>query len=134
MNDVVINKVASIQRCIQRARQEYNSDREGFLTNFTVQDAAILNVLRACEQSIDLANHFVKKQKLGIPAGSAETFELLAAARIINPALGARLKKMVSFRNTVTHQYQQLNLKIVEAVINTGLDDLLELCDLILAG
>ncbi|MDD2903897.1 MAG: hypothetical protein PHU44_15835 [Syntrophales bacterium] len=49
MNDIIINKIQSIQRCIQRAREEYASDPDGFDTNYTRQDAAIFNVLRACE-------------------------------------------------------------------------------------
>ncbi len=30
MNDIVINKIQSIQRCVERARQEYRSDPDGF--------------------------------------------------------------------------------------------------------
>jgi hypothetical protein len=48
MNDVAINKIQSIQRCVQRAREEFRSDPEGFDADYTLQDAAILNVLRAC--------------------------------------------------------------------------------------
>ena len=55
MKDVALNKIQSIQRCVQRAREEYAADPDSFDTNFTRQDAAVLNVLRACEQSIDLA-------------------------------------------------------------------------------
>lgn len=32
---------------------------------------------------------------------------------------------MVGFRNLATHQYHELNVAIIEAVIATGLDDLL---------
>ena len=32
MNDVIVNKIASIQRCIQRARAEYAADPDGLLT------------------------------------------------------------------------------------------------------
>jgi uncharacterized protein YutE (UPF0331/DUF86 family) len=32
---------------------------------------------------------------------------------------------MVGFRNTVIHEYQQVDVHIVEAVIKTGLADLL---------
>ena len=77
MNDLVINKIQRIQRCIQRAREEYGSDPEGFDTNYTKQDAAILNVLRDCEQAIDLANYLINKHKLGIPTSSTESFDLL---------------------------------------------------------
>jgi hypothetical protein len=63
MNDIAINKIQSIQRCTLRAREEYRYDPGGFDTNYTRQDAAVLNILRACEQAIDLANHIIKSYK-----------------------------------------------------------------------
>ena len=97
MNDLVINKIQSIQRCVVRAREEYGSDPEGFAADYTRQDAAILNILRACEQAIDLANYVIKKHKLGIPTASAESFELLRQKSIIEAHLAEKLKKMVRF-------------------------------------
>ena len=129
MNDVVINKVQNIQRCVRRAREEYQRNAEGFATDYTRQDAAILNVVRACETAIDLANHVIRIRKLGIPQSSAESFELLNAERVIDPELADRMKKMVGFRNTVVHQYTKIDLAIVGAVIVRGLDDLLAFAD-----
>lgn len=133
MNDVIVNKIQSIQRCVRRAREELAAGSKEFDTNFTRQDAAVLNVLRACEQSIDLANHVIKTHKLGIPTSSGESFDLLAAAKVIDPELNARLQKMVGFRNAVVHHYQRMDLKIVRSVIDTSLGDLVELGDRVLA-
>lgn len=132
MNDIVINKVQSIQRCARRAREEMHAAGEGFRYDFTRQDAAILNVTRACEQAIDLANHVIRAEKIGIPADSGESFELLARAGIIDAGLGARLRKMVGFRNTVIHEYQVVDMGIVESVIADGLGDLLVFADRVL--
>jgi len=132
MNDLVINKIQRIQRCIQRAREEYGSDLEGFDTNYTKQDAAILNVVRACEQAIDLANYVIKKHKLGIPTSSTESFDLLRQKFIIDPSLSEKLKKMVHFRNTVIHQYQQTDMSIVKAIILSDLNDLIRFGDRIM--
>lgn len=132
MNDLVINKIQRIQRCIQRAREEYGSDLEGFDTNYTKQDAAILNVVRACEQAIDLANYVIKKHKLGIPTSSTESFDLLRQKFIIDPSLSEKLKKMVHFRNTVIHQYQQTDMSIVKAIIVSDLNDLIRFGDRIM--
>jgi uncharacterized protein YutE (UPF0331/DUF86 family) len=129
MNDVVINKIQNIQRCVRRAREEYQKDPGGFAGNYTLQDAAMLNVVRACETAIDLANHVIRLRKLGIPVSSSDTFELLKAARIIDRGLADRMKKMVGFRNTVVHQYTKVDLSIVEAVIVTGLDEVLAFAD-----
>jgi len=132
MNDIVINKVQSIQRCVQRAREEYNADPAGFATNYTRQDAAILNVLRACEQAIDLANHVIKIRKMGIPASSSQSFELLQQKFVIDTILAESLIKMIHFRNTVIHQYQRMDLQIVQRVVTAGLDDLIRFGDCIL--
>jgi uncharacterized protein YutE (UPF0331/DUF86 family) len=125
MNDFVINKIQSIQHCIRRAREEFFADPEGFDTNFTRQDAAVLNILRACEQSIDLANHVIKIRKLGIPTSSSESFDLLQNEGVISPELAGKLQKMVGFRNAIVHHYQRMDIKIVRSVITSGLDDLI---------
>jgi uncharacterized protein YutE (UPF0331/DUF86 family) len=132
MNDLVANKIQSIQRCVGRAREEYGSDPDGFASNFTQQDAALLNVLRACEQAIDLANHLIKKYKMGIPTSSPESFDLLRQKFIIDMTLSEKLKNMVHFRNTIIHQYQRTDLSIVKTVIISGLDDLIQFGDRVL--
>ena len=133
MNDIVINKAQSIQRCIERAREEYQLAGESFATNYSRQDAAILNITRACEQAIDLANHVIKTHKLGIPTSSAESFELLARKQVISYDLELKLRGMVGFRNTAVHQYQRLNIDIIERIITTNLNDLLDFCDAVIA-
>ncbi|MDD5451289.1 MAG: DUF86 domain-containing protein [Desulfovibrionales bacterium] len=124
MNDIVINKIQSIQRCIERAREEYMKNPEGFDEDYSRQDAAVLNILRACEQALDLANHIIKAHKMGIPTSSAESFDLLRKKSVIDSALTEKLKKMVHFRNVVIHQYQRMDIEIVKSVIKSDLDNL----------
>jgi uncharacterized protein YutE (UPF0331/DUF86 family) len=133
IDDVVINKVQSIQRCVARAREEYQRAGDAFRTDYTAQDAAVLNVTRACEQAIDLANHVVKVYKLGIPISSGESFKLLARQNVIAAGLAQRMQRMVGFRNIAVHLYQELDLDVVEKVITSGLDDVLSYADTVLA-
>jgi uncharacterized protein YutE (UPF0331/DUF86 family) len=127
LSDVALLKIQSIHRCIRRARQEHRAAGAGFRDDFTRQDAALLNVTRACEQAMDLANHIVRVRSLGVPATSAESFQLLEQADVIPADLRRRLAAMVGFRNTAVHQYTELDLDIVEWVITQGLDDVLAL-------
>lgn len=131
MTQVALVKIASVQRCIERARHEFHAAGARFDEDFTRQDAAILNVVRACEQVIDLANHVIKMKKLGLPQTSAESFALLERSSIIAPDLANTLMHMVAFRNTVVHQYQKTDLVIVRRVLSSGLDDLLAFCDVV---
>lgn len=129
MNDVLENKVQSIHRCIERAREEYLLAGDNFQNDYSHQDSAILNITRACEMSIDLANHVIKQEKLGFPTSSAESFYLLARKGIIAHELEEKLKNMVGFRNTAIHEYQKIKIEIVEAIIKTGLNDLVAFTD-----
>jgi len=125
MNDIIINKIQSIQRCVKRAKDEYENAGNGFDSDYTRQDAAILNVIRACEQTIDLANHLIKIKKIGIPNSSSESFEILVKNSIIPLNLGDSLKEMVGFRNKVTHEYQRIDSSLVKNVIKKDMNDLL---------
>jgi uncharacterized protein YutE (UPF0331/DUF86 family) len=124
MADVVIlNKTASIERCLKRILDDYAGHEAEFTADFMRQDAVIFNIQRACEQTIDLANHIVKIQKSGIPQSSRGAFDLLAGAGIIEVTLAQRLGSMVGFRNIAVHDYQKINLAIVTAIIHKHLVD-----------
>lgn len=120
-DSVILNKIASIERCVQRVKEDYNGHEKDFETNFMRQDAVILNLQRACELSIDLANHLVKAKGLGVPQNSRQGFELLAEAGIINEGLSRELKAMVGFRDIAIHNYTKLDLAVVRAIIDSHL-------------
>ena len=127
MDDIVLNKKENIERCIQQIRTYYALPSDTpFEGDYLKQDAIAINMQRACEQCIDLANHTIRKRKLGLPKTSRESFRLLARNNIIPRDLAANLENMVGFRNTVVHQYQELDLQLMVEVIEHHLDDLID--------
>ena len=123
VDDVVLNKTATIERCLARVREEHAGDDRNLYHDLTKQDSVVLNLQRACEAAIDLAMHLVAVRRLGLPQESREAFDLLRDAGIIDPQLADRLKAMVGFRNVAVHDYQRLNLDVVRAIVATRLDD-----------
>ena len=126
VDDVLINKAATIERCVQRAREEYFSEPATFATNFTRQDAAILNIQRACEATLDMGQHLIRRERLGVPQSARDVFALLAQGGWIAPALAEGLQRMVGFRNIAVHDYQSLQLPITVAIIEKHLDEFLQ--------
>lgn len=122
---LALGKVAAMERSVARAREEFAAAGSNFATDFTRQDAAVLNILRACEAAIDAANILIRERSLGIPQSSRDSFKLLADAQLIPASLSARLQRMIGFRNIAVHQYRVLELAIIEAVLQRDLDDLL---------
>ena len=123
VDDVLLNKAAIIERCLERVRAEHDGDDRVLYDNITKQDSIILNLQRACEAAIDLAMHIVAARRLGIPQESREAFDLLVTGAALDPALGERHAGMVGFRNVAVHDYRRLDLAIVSSIIRHRLDD-----------
>jgi uncharacterized protein YutE (UPF0331/DUF86 family) len=132
MNDVAVNKKESIERCIKQIHSYCQMpDTVPFEKNFLKQDAIAINIQRACEQAIDLANHTIRKYRLGMPKNSRDSFKILAEHQIISADIEKNLCNMIGFRNILVHQYQQLDLNIMTHIIKHNLNDLLLFSDCI---
>lgn len=131
MNDVILNKITTIERCVNRIHEVYEGNPEN-LKDFTKQDSIILNIQRACEASIDLAMHIVSERKLGVPKASREGFKLLQEAHIIDSSLAKTLMNMVGFRNIAVHDYQALKIDILEAILDKHIDDFKQFTQIVL--
>lgn len=124
-DDVLINKAATIERCVARAREEYAADPDRFAENFSRQDAAILNIQRACEAALDMGLHIIRRERLGVTQSARDTFTLLAQAHWLTPAAAEQMKRMVGFRNVAVHDDQSLQLPITLNILTHHLDDFL---------
>jgi len=120
-NDVILNKISVIERCISRVKDVYDNKQEN-LQDYTKQDSIILNIQRACEASIDLAMHIVAEKRLGLPQTSRDAFDLLFTDGIIDDSTNRNLKAMVGFRNIV-HDYQTINVDILKSILDEHLSD-----------
>lgn len=122
VEDILYNKIEIIERCLMRVEEVYNGEPEN-LKDYTKQDSIVLNIQRAVEATIDIAMYIVAAKKLGIPKNSRDAFEVLEYNKIISHDMLEKLKSMIGFRNIAVHNYQKLNLNILQRVIENNLDD-----------
>lgn len=121
-NDVIYNKINIIERCLIRIKEVYDNNPQN-LEDYTKQDSIIFNIQRAVEASIDISMHIVSKRKLGIPQNSRDAFEVMHNNGLLSDKLLKNIKGMIGFRNIAVHNYQKLNLKVIEQVIENNLVD-----------
>ncbi len=122
INDVILNKISTIERCRNRIQDVYENEPSN-LKDYTKQDSIILNIQRACEASIDLAMHIVSELSLGLPQTSRDSFDMLHSHSIIDENSAKRLKAMVGFRNIAVHDYQTINIDILIQIVENHLND-----------
>lgn len=92
VDNVLINNAATIERSVARVREEYQADPAGFADNNTRQDAAILNIQRACEAALDMGQHLIRRERLGVPQSARDVLAVLAQAGWIDSTLADSLK------------------------------------------
>lgn len=98
MNDVILNKKVSIERCIQQVDRYYRVETGlPFADDRLRQDAVAMNLQRAAELTIDIANHLIKARKLGLPRDSRESFSLLEQAGLIDTEMMRKLQEWWAF-------------------------------------
>lgn len=120
--DILLNKTATIRRCVARIHEEYAGDEDN-LFNYTKQDSIILNLQRACEACLDLAIHIISERNLGVPQSSRDAFDLLFRNGLLDKELNQSIKAMVGFRNIAIHDYQGVQVEIIQGIIEEQLDD-----------
>ena len=124
--DALAQKAARIERCVARAREELDAATD-FAHDHTRQDAAILNVQRACELAIDMGNMVIAHEHWGLPQSAREVFAILGQRGLLEPALVVQLQHMVGFRNIAVHEYDTLDMTIAVRVITHDIDSLRQL-------
>ncbi|MFM8634813.1 MAG: type VII toxin-antitoxin system HepT family RNase toxin [Planctomycetia bacterium] len=133
-DDVVIQKLASIDRCLTSVRR-YVADDLDRLEDSMVLDAVVLNLQRACELAIDAACRDVSRRGLGVPIDSADAFTILERESVLSPTVAERMRGMVGYRNVAVHEDHRLDPAIVRTVVEHRLGDFEALCrDLVAAS
>jgi len=122
MREIILSKIESIEKCIERIQEKANS-ADYNLDDYDTQDIIVLNLQRAAQQSIDLSMYLSAELKLGIPKDSVDAFKKLLEKSIIDDDTFKAMKGMVGFRNVAIHQYQKINYDIVDYVVKNRLID-----------
>lgn len=121
--DLVMAKLAIIDRCLNRIAEAQDPDRKDLLP-VDVEDITVLNLQRAIQAAISLGTHVATQEDHYLPESVAEVFTRLDQRGIIDHDLARRLRKLVGFCNIAVHGYQPLNPDIVEAILERHLGDL----------
>jgi uncharacterized protein YutE (UPF0331/DUF86 family) len=132
-DDVVVQKITSIDRCLASVRRYVAGDL-GRLADPMVLDAVVLNLQRACELAIDAACREVSRRGLGVPADSGDAFTILERDAVLSTTVAERMRRMVGFRNIAVHEYRKLDPAIVRTVVEHRLGDFEDLCRELLAA
>jgi len=126
-DDVIRNKLESLRRCLKRLEDKKPESSEILADDYDIQDIISINLERAIQISVDIGSILLAETERKPPKTMGEIFPALAEEGYISLDLADRLRKAVGFRNISVHEYQKINWNIVYSIIDSNLDDFIEL-------
>ena len=124
--EVISVKLESLRRCIERIKEKTPATAEALIENVDIQDIICINLERAVQICVDLASHLIAESDMPAAESMGESFGQLRRLGTISSDLASRMKKAVGFRNVAVHAYQEINWKIVYAIITTRMSDFID--------
>ncbi len=117
--DIILSKINIIKNCIMAIEKATLKEKE---SDFLLSIYEI-NLQRAVQACIDLANTIIAKEGLGLPNSYRQSFEILNTHGIINNEVSVKMKSMVGFRNISVHDYGVIKPEIVHSIVKNHLVD-----------
>jgi uncharacterized protein YutE (UPF0331/DUF86 family) len=121
--DLVRRVLADLVPYVQWLSEYRNVTVAEYRVDWRTQRVVERTLQMAVETCIDVANHVIADRKLRVPGTYAETFDVLAEAGMLDPALHRVMVRMCGFRNLIVHDYVRLDPAKVIRVLQEGLHD-----------
>lgn len=120
---VIDHRLESLRRCITRIESRRPSTVEELQVDADLQDILSVNLERAVQLCVDIANHLIAATDARPPSSMGEAFDILYEEGILPDDLAQRMKKAVGFRNIAVHAYQRIDWAIVFDISHHRLHD-----------
>lgn len=121
--DVVLAKVSNVRKSVAAIRL-INGPEHADVSGWIRFDATVLNLQRAVEALLDLANHLISANGWELPRDGRHAFAILREHGLLDEPGLALARGMVGFRNVAVHDYAALDPEIVHAIVRDRLGDL----------
>jgi len=128
--DTVLSKISIIKNCLNSINSATNLD-PAKLDEIFIQDVYVLNLQRAIQACIDIANIIVAKKGFKLPAAYKDSFLILRQNNILDEDLTDKMISMVGFRNIAVHEYQEINTDILKSILVNNLKEFEEFYSLV---
>ena len=123
---VIENKISAIRQYLKLLESYKNYSRIEIEKDAQIRGALERYLYLVTQATIDLAEAIIAFKKFRKPTTLSESFHILNEEGLISDELTEKFIRMVGFRNTIAHDYQQVNYDIVFKVLHERLKDIEE--------
>jgi uncharacterized protein YutE (UPF0331/DUF86 family) len=124
--EVIKQRLNQLCQSIKKIEKYKDLTIDEFLKDEIAQDIIEYNLFISINMITDIAHHIVVDNGLGNPTTLGEAFDILADNDYITREKSQSYRKMVGFRNILSHDYVKINKSLVYNFMKDNLSDLKE--------
>lgn len=124
--NIIENKISSVQKYLDILEKYKKYSKKEIQNDVDIKGAVERYLYLATQAAIELAGAVVSFKNLRKPSTLRESFQILNEKDIIKIELMEKMTSMVGFRNTIAHDYEDLDYGIVYDVLQNKLKDIKE--------
>ena len=121
--EVVRRHLAALREALLNLRRHSGRSAQDLRANADLRWAIERGLQLCIQNALDIATHLAAGSGLDAP-DYATAIDRLAELSVLPAQFAVRLRPIAGFRNVLVHGYLLVDLRIVEEVLKTKLDDL----------
>lgn len=122
--DRLLSLIGEIEQALSILREYGEADKESLIGNLKSLGSVKYYLIVAIEGCVDICNHIVAKESIGVPESYSDCFKILKNNEIISDVLSKELSNLAKFRNLLVHLYWKVDDEKVYELLQMKLDDI----------
>lgn len=122
--ELVTRKMLLIARDLDQLRAMLPADLDEYLSSLKDQAMVERYLERMIGRAIDINFHLISESGHAPPADCHSSFTQLAALKVLEPELAARIARAAGLRNRLVHEYDTIDHQKVFAALEEALRDI----------
>jgi uncharacterized protein YutE (UPF0331/DUF86 family) len=116
--------IGEIEKAVAILKSFREEKRKDLISDVRALGSVKYYLILAIEACVDIGNHILAKEHLGVPDSYSDCFKMLGDRGIISRDLSEKLINMAKFRNLLVHLYWKVEDEKIYEILHSELEDL----------
>lgn len=122
----IIFLIGEMEKALSVLKEYREIRKEAFVSDLKSLGSVKYYFMLAIEACVDIGNHIIAKERIGVPESYTDCFKMLGDNNIVSGQLSEKLINMAKFRNLLVHLYWKVDDERIYEILHSELDDFYE--------
>jgi uncharacterized protein YutE (UPF0331/DUF86 family) len=119
----IVFLIGEIEKALDILREYQQTEKEELISDLKALGSVKYYLILAIEACVDISNHIIAKEHIGVPESYSDCFKILGKRDIVPEEPSEKLMNMAKFRNLLVHLYWRVDDEKIYKILQSELGD-----------